>query len=449
VGGIDVTIDPVGRSPRSWLPRLLPPLVVLALAVVLVLRLAGDPDRLDSRRRLLERTATEEDAARHLEIYGDDPEDRDVAAEAFLRLGRIDRAIGAVFGNLRGPIDAARARAFAEKAIRHLGWSHPERFEEPRMLAPLALVALCDGGDEAARALMRKIARDDPVQEGIRYYLAAYQRGTKEALRPFVAGLRERPEEMFRAPAAMASMTPPGPEGDYPERAADLATLVQAVQGELRQQDRLRWSSVCLAIGRSEDPDAVAVLKGLAVRLGASANPRDHEEAALAACGLVAAGDWSEERLVLPFVDTTDPHLVISGWYAQAVVWRDVRGDPLGRDRIRRLWYGRSQPHVGDLRTSLATRLFLQDRLAGGDPLYDALVDDLTAPGARLVEQVVGHAVRLRRGRTEAIHDLLRLVREPEGLLVPESAGIAAPHAAHPSVTGMRAIYLYATPAPP
>jgi hypothetical protein len=245
---------------------------------------------------------------------------------------------------------------------------------------------------------------------------------------------------MYRAPAAMASV---GPD-PYPERDADLAVLRRSAEGELRQQDPMRWTSACLALGRSEDEGAKDLLGGLVARLEASADPRDREDAALAACGLVAAGVWSAEEKVLPLVDTTEPVARVVRWYAQAAAWRDGRGDPEARDRLRRLWYGRAQPYVGDLRSTIATWLFLQDRLATGDELYDAFVRDLTAGGTRVVDQVVGQSVRLRRGEADAAVEILRIVREPEAHRMPEGSASVSPDPAHPAILGMRALHLYA-----
>jgi hypothetical protein len=198
-----------------------------------------------------------------------------------------------------------------------------------------------------------------------------------------------------------------------------------------------------VALGRSEEESAKDLLGALVARLEASSNPRDREDAALAACGLVAAGVWSAEERILPLVDTTEPVARVVRWYAQAVAWRDGRGDPEARDRLRRLWYGRAQPYVGDLRSTIATWLFLQDRLATSDELYDAFVRDLVE-GARVVDQVIGQSVRLRRGEADAAVQILRIVREPQAHQVPEGSASVSPDPAHPAILGMRALHLYA-----
>ena len=77
-----------------------------------------------------------------------------------------------------------------------------------------------------------------------------------------------------------------------------------------------------MALGRSGDPDSLRDLRALVEELARSNRGMDREDAALAAVGLLAAGDASYAEVIAPFVDVRRPHGLVHPWYVSALLHR-------------------------------------------------------------------------------------------------------------------------------
>jgi hypothetical protein len=436
--------------------RLLPPLLLLGLLAIVAWRAlerpSRDQDRADIEARWaavdgeLGRPALLRAIDRYLAAYGDAPEERWFVARAYVKAGRVDEAARVVFEDPAHPPAPGAAHRFGHMLLGCLGWDDDEHLELPRAPAALAALALADGGDGPARAWIERFTTGQPPPAVIPIFYGAFSRAGPDVLAFVGHLLRRREEPLFAVSAAIAFL---GRE-PYAERDADLHQLLAFVDGTTRKERRPLWSAACMALGRSEDPEAVARLQRFLDQLAESDDERDREDAALAASGLVAAGHWEAEWWARKFFG---PHLVehpnpmMLGWYAEAVLWRYRVADPLAPDRLRRVWDAAPFMRMGEVRARMATTLLLRGPLPRDDLPLQPFLADLQAPEAPLAARVVAMAYRLRRGEADAGKDLVGVLTSmAKAPSTSGDAGLVDANLTSPVLTACRALYLWGGP---
>jgi hypothetical protein len=419
-------------------PRRLPLLLVVAALALLAWRLVTHPGRGVALDRLDDPTISEADVDTLLARYPGDDDLAWAAARAYLRIGNVRKAIDAVWTPGEAtPTYGPRLKRFGELGLRTIGWADGDHYDGPTPLAFFSLASLIDGGAPGAREALSKVVRTQSKLDVSFYYRGILRRGGAAARDAVLASLRPLPSATYRLATASIAM---GPK-PYPERDADRDVLLASLNGDLRTAERPRWGSVCISLGHAEEKACTEALRALSDRLAASETPADREDAAVAAAGIVAAGDWTMEERILPFVATATPSPNVAPWYLEAVLWRYERGDPYGVDRLRTMWDETIPGAVAGLRVELGWSVLLGDEPPRPEVPVERFEADLCLPSSPALARMVGYSSRLRRKDAAAPGEILGLLALAPSTSV--AGGAAHPHADNPVVMGFRGIYLY------
>ncbi len=284
-------------------------LVVVGLVVALTLHLAGKPRRAHEEAGI--ETAFHRAAVRpeerpplvaRVQAYVreyEGPEARWFAATTLLRMGEAEQAIDLLFDDPAIAADPASARRFGEILLRVLGFEDIEGLDRPTLGAAQALLALADGSVPQAWERVDQTARETADQAVLTFFDSLFASTTRATNELVAAGLRARGLEHTAVVAALATLD----ERPYPGKDADLDRLIEIVEGTMRVRVPLVWALACIALGRSEDPRALAALERAMARLRQDPRKTKGAEVAILAAGLVAAGRWDAVRAIEPFLE--------------------------------------------------------------------------------------------------------------------------------------------------
>lgn len=377
-----------GRSRALlWLPP-----VVVAVGVGLLLTRAathrGDREPLERSIRAHwevpeDAAAVAADLARWQDAYGGDPAARWFAAEGWIRIGRLGKAVDAI-----GPErdDPEGARRFALLALTVLG-SPPGEPGTINALTGRSLQARIEGGDAGAEDELKAAVHGMPFQSLSGFYLP-FVRSLTRAVDALKAALEQRtgePDVM-----ALAATLPPSPT-DGPR----LDLLLDRLDSPWRFGRRGPWQYVVRALGASPSPRALAALKTAydAIPAPAPGAPAPATQLDLLG-GLAIAGDPEAARRV-----ETEVFAGRSDWLGDMVVGgllaRAASGDAEAGTRLTRLFDGAASP-------MFQLQIGFGVVFADAEPLPTVPVDRIAeALGAsrEVMQRVVAHAWALRRAK--------------------------------------------------
>lgn len=434
--------------------RFLPPLVLLLVLAAVGVRVAMRPGCDDARERLRERlldpsahAETLQEVETHLETCSG-ATDRWFAAEAYFQAGRYADALERVFGD-PGLADQPDAeRRFATIGLEMIGWhgGDPRRPRSPEAEAE-ALIALVEGEVPWAVQQLEAYARTRPLDEVTPYFFKASRHATRGPLEAIVRGFRdhvtrvEGNQRSIELAAAFSDMK----AAPYPEREADLALLLDAL-ARLRTTNPDAWAASALALGRSEEPRAIAALEAKAQELASNGRRRELMDLALVRCGLLAAGDWRQYEALQPEVESGSPHPFLRAWYLEALIHRYAIGDPGARIPLGDVWLFFSENDAG-ARNRIATALLLQRTPPAVEterqraPIERMVRDLLRAPNSP-TSRIIALSYQLRIGAPEARPQLLEMMGRIAALWEAEPKATASEM--RPAfVLGLRALLLY------
>jgi hypothetical protein len=402
---------PTGRSRALlWLPP-----VVIAIALGLLLsRVAtrrGDREPLERAIRAHwevpdEAAAVESELAEWQTSYGADPAARWFAAEAWIRLGRLGKALEAVWPAGTGTPEAddpEASRRFALLALGILG-SPPG---EPTTLGPLAgrtLQARIESGDPAAAAELKEAVRGMTFQQLAGFFLNFVRSPTRaiQALRAALEARASEPDVL-----ALAATLPPSPsEGP----ALDL--LLDRLESPWRFGRRGPWQYVVRALGASPAPKALAALRAAHASIGNPAGAAGAPATGLdLAGGLAIAGD-AEAIARVEAESLGGRSLWLAEMYVGGLLARVMAGDAEAGTRLAQL-------HDKTAAQGLQLQIAFGVVFADAEPLPTIPADrfaEAVGMSREPMQRVIAHAWALRRGRPGARAALLEDVRgAPEG----------------------------------
>lgn len=433
--------------------RVLAPVIVILVFGIVLFRLAGNPERAWERERIAatwdvaavrpeaDRKAFLERVARFVDAAGGDAESRWFAARAYVKADAVVRAIDSVWGSADPGEVPGTARRFGALLLKNLGFLDDENLRGPLSAAGVVALALVEGGDPRAAVFLDRFVTEDLEGGLLDYLYGAFLFATRETAERVARDLRLRGEQPADVVAALISM---GPD-PYPERDADLALLAEVVQEEgLRWAEKSVWARACIALGRSEVPEALEVLEGLRERLGSSPEPEDRWDGAVVTAGLVAGGRWDVADTLTPYLDLSGPESRVRVWTSEALLHRLRQGDPQAPERLRTLWESlQTVPDVA-LRAQVATALLLRDEIPPPTFPVEEILADLQAPSAAPVEHAIAAAFRFRRGEPGARSRLVEVAR-----MLARRGWVAAdrsmtnPRFVSPLITVCRAFFFY------
>ncbi|MHC5009830.1 MAG: hypothetical protein ACYTG6_02645 [Planctomycetota bacterium] len=432
--------------------RLLPPLIVLLILGGVAVRYALRPQRETERARIEARlTSTgltrrqredqESEISRYLEVYGTRAEDRWFVARAFMKLGRLDRAVATIWDEPLTAEDPAATARFGSLMLRTMGFTDDQGLDHPRLAAPICTLALAEGGDPQAIERLETVPATQRLGQFIMLYYASFMRGTAATRDILVRSLRSREEREYHIAAAFAAMRP----DDYPDREADLAVLLDVVGSpRSRLEQRPMWAASCYGLGRSETREGMALLNQLVADLTDDADPATRADRGIAGAGLVAAGNYTAWDTVINASPDGGLAPLTTTWMIEALIARVRVGDPQALEPLLWLWDHADRIPAMDVRGRMGTKLFLQDEMPDPSIPVDRLLDDLRAADALPSQHAIALAFGMRRGEQGArgaVLEFIRTVTSSPGY-DPE-AGMRHPGATSPLVTAARALYLY------
>lgn len=435
--------------------RLLPPLLLLLVLGWIVARTLARPEREAAQARIqgwweqadLESRDKVVELAKAYAAEFDTDADRRFAAHAFLRARRADQAILARWPTLDQPLPAAEVQAFAQEALRALGWDD-EACTRPALQNLQCMLALLEGGHEPTRRWVEGLIAREPKETMFRMMRRSIHMRVPSAKAVLAAACRRRAAaegQQVRATegadpvwSIAAAQLQLGPQ-PYPERNDDIELLVSVLEGPFRTQYPPRWTLSARVLGASEDPQALDALRRMAARLEASGTDRD--DVTVLKVATVASGDWTHEELLRSLfgpVRTVSPQARAVG--PEVLLDRMARRDPRAAPLLAQLWEGEGMltPQVREL---LARALLLGPEPPGPEVPVERLLADLEAPQGPAYLQVLAGAWRVRAGEPGAREALLRwLARSPSGGMGDDED---VERASAPLVTALRALYLY------
>ena len=423
--------------------RLLPPLVVLAVLAAVVVQCAMAPSRDMKRERVqgLIRSGDTRAALDLLEIYldrFDDVEDRWFAAEAYFRALQPTKAIDVIWKDPELRADPQAQRRFAEIGLFALGW-RDERRTERGIAEPPALLALVEGGNAWAEARLLEEARTLPLEGTTTYFFPAFRMATARPMEVIVKGYRMRADPKLDVAAAMAELRPE----PYPERAKDLQVVKAVVaSSQWRTQRPEVWRVCCLALGRSEDPGGLDLLRRQERLLGRGRKDYEQIQRLEAMVGLMAAGVKGVKEQLDKEIQDESTAALIGTWYLEALIHRWRQGDQMARSEMLKIWNTKGS-FFEELRHRVGMALLLQYELPDpNDPDIQAMLKIMRDPEAPLLGRVLAEAYRLRRGEMEARDALLDVMREVAKAFL-KASNREKPVLSDAFLTGLRGLYLY------
>lgn len=433
--------------------RFLPPLVVALLLGFVVWRVARDDPRVAEREALevhwtgtpgdpeAGRRALEAHRA-YVERFGHRAEDRWFAARSLLRSGVRAEALQIVWDDPALRRETGTGRRLAGLLLRTMGWADDEALTKPRDPHDTLLPILVDGGAEDARALLMERFETQPWPTLPSLFLAIQMFGGEGSREAAIEALRARGDAEGDLGAAILA-TRPEP---YAERERDGEVLRDFVSRPIEEERRLLWSMACRALGRLEDPEALATLEAVRARiLEGDPEPIDQMDAAMASIGMVTGGRWDAKEAAGPHVDPAEAAPEFADAWLQAVLHRWRRGDAQALEEIRTWWQAPGRPGRYAARPRLLYGLFLRDgEIPPADGPVAFVEEDLARTASNDFDQMLLAAIQLRRGDRAGRDGVMReLVAFLHGLPPGADAGLALPIEFHPVPQGARALYLY------
>lgn len=391
--------------------RYLPPLLLLALAALVVITALERPTRPRAREAVdflvadrYRRAEAAEAVDRYLARFGGE-DDRWFAIERYLQARYLHKALDLLLADGRPAPEATRR--FARLALWTIGWEEPQR-DKPTGLQYRAVPILAEGGDPEAQEFLQTIARTYPMPVTGMYLLQGMRYTGHDGVAPVIRGYREKGDGPARAAAAFATFG----QGDLVPQAVsadgDLELLLGMLEQE-RMQHRDAWAASAFALGRSGVPRALEALRARARRLGELDNDRARADRLLVLTGLNAGGspdpdqlDLLEDALQQPRVDVE-----LVAWYADLVLQLVLQGHAEGPARVETLWKRIAARNPG-LELRIVQRLALSaEAPARDDPRVRDILTwieaDLEQRSEVPLAKVLRMGLRLRAGEAGAM----------------------------------------------
>lgn len=438
------------------LSRLLPPLLLVGALGLITWRAMRQPRR--DEMRIAIRVHWEDQASwpklvtdiqRYQEQYRT-PDDLAFASHALLRAREPEKALRARWPDLEREIAPAELKAFAEEALLAIGWAD-EALTKPSAANLQAAMALIEGGNSRVRAWLTEELRTQPLeavfrqmQQSLGYHEASTRSLVSTACRGRAAAevaAGRSPIEWHHMAAVLETRSAP-----YPEWPEDRALLLELLEGTWRTERAPRWQLVCRALGRSGDTAARDALRAMAARLEGLGGPLDARDLGIVRVSLLAGGDWDLDAYLRGVLDrpagTSDTQaLMLRRYYLEALLHRWRTGDPRARAPLDAAWDGIGAQNPS-AREHLARAQLLGPEMPGPEVPVEHMLQRLEAPGTMDTLEVVALAFRVRRGDPGARMRLVAwLARERMG--DPEQIVGNAQQALNPTLSGLRALYLY------
>lgn len=395
--------------------RYVPPLLVLAILAAVLLRTLGRPAAEADQERV--RTTWSElasqDRGRALtRAYAKAhtrEEDRRFVLESWARLGDLDEALQVMFGPSIANVSNEDARAFAEIVLPALGW-HDRARSLPRPWALAVEAALTEARVPWMVEAVTERASTGPVEPSALLMRRASRFGNRTPIDLVLGALREREDlegreaKYVRFLSAVATYGFPGATWHPEDRAFLLDVLKQQ-----RLVDSGGWAECVLALGRSADPELLAILRAERLALVRTDGEREARDAAILNAGLWAGGDAAAEKRARQWAQDAALDTRLLEMYTEAGLHRYLLGDERARRILGRVWETFGEESKG-VRYHIANRLMFQEAPPlEGEPAEKMLRDlDVDSnPAGR----VLGAAYRLRLGREDAATQVLQALQ--------------------------------------
>ncbi len=423
--------------------RLLPPLLVLLVLAVVVVRALGRPARgeMQTRIRGMWTTLADRDACstairEYLEAF-DEEQDRWFGAEAFLRTGDAEESLALIFGPGGGtPGDARR---YGEMGLMVMGWDDAER-TQAREEAPAARVAFGEAGEPWALKELEDLARDAPMSVGTSHWFLALRHLASPAMAALCRGLREHVtvgadyQLHARIAAGIAELGRP----EAPGGTRDEDTLV-AFLPKGRRGSRDAWGASAVALGRAKTERGLAAIRREEKLLKGSSEPAD---LALLRCGYVAAGNWEEAGGIVKQLTMGPADGILVETYTQAVIWRFLQGDARAAPALGAL-LGAFAPHQPSPRRSITFALLLGPRTPddlGALPV-EQILRDLEGESGALLFPTLAAIFRMRRGDADGLARVVARLRTASASAAGDTSVLG--EAQQTWLAGLRGMLLY------
>ena len=395
--------------------RFVPPLLVLAILAAVLVRTLGRPAAEADQERVRATWAelASQDRGRALtRAYAKAhtrEEDKRFVIESWTRLGDLDAALQAMFGPSIADVSNEDARAFAEIVLPALGW-HDRARTLPRPWALPVEVALAEAGMPWMLEELEERATTGSIEPSALTVRRASRFGDRTSIDLILNALRQRTDlegreaEYARFLSAVATYGFPGATWREEDRAFLLDVLKQQ-----RIADSGGWAECVLALGRSADPELLAVLRAERLALVRTDGEREARDAAILNAGLWAGGDAAAEKRARQWVQDAALDARLLEIYTEAGLHRYLLGDERARRILGRVWetFGKESKGV---RYHITYRLMFQEAPPlEGEPAEKMLRDldvDRNPAG-----RVLGAAYRLRLGKPDAATQVLQALQ--------------------------------------
>jgi hypothetical protein len=385
------------RRAASWIP---PVVVGSAVAALLGRALLADGgaragDALRARFGVpSEVLGLPEDVDRFLAEHGDAREARWLAAEAFARVARFERALDAVWEHEALAADPATPRRLALLLLEHLARGPAVS----NRLGPRTLLARAEADAPGARAELLEILRGPSLLLTFLPTFDAAILSGRTARRLVAEGLRAHAaDDPTDAQAAVgaAILTVD------PEDRSGLPLLLERFPADDFRADRLAWPEAARALAASGDPAAVAALRA------ARESPFAREASArlVLDVALAVADDPAAREAVETTLEEAPGREWVGVLYARGLANRLEGGDEAVVPRLADLWRI-AGPRAR--RTLASTVLLGDERPPAGIPAALWVGDLEGSPDALF--RALGAAYRWRTGDARAADALLEVL---------------------------------------